>query len=241
MKNTKEVIFELTGKTELNVTKKCKVTLDETIDIENLPEGLDELIKNRFLRDSNQSFQEETVTILKDEDCDLFENERENSSHYDDDNLIYMSEKYGYPDYVIKRTPQWGHGLHLREKGIKSWMTFGQMDKDSFDCRTGYERYFIDYWSEVPTESFGLSREKDEIVQMWRYEDFKSIKKYCVEVGYPLENIPFKKYQNLFHKQLPNKTYKKIGGVFLLVISDIESIRRNGHSRDSTILEMIIL
>ena len=72
MENTKEVIFELTGKTELFVVKKCKVTLDETIDIENLPKGLDELIKGRFLRNSKHphQFQEETVTILKDEDCD---------------------------------------------------------------------------------------------------------------------------------------------------------------------------
>ena len=55
-KNTKEVIFELTGKTELFVVKKCKVTLDETIDIDNPPEGLHELIKDRFLRNYKKSF-----------------------------------------------------------------------------------------------------------------------------------------------------------------------------------------
>ena len=68
-----------------------------------------------------------------------------------------MSEGYGsYPDYGMRKAPKWGTCLHLKEKGIKSWLTFGQMDKDGFDHRTSYERYFIDIRSQVPMEEFGF-------------------------------------------------------------------------------------
>jgi len=230
MKNTKEVVFELTGKTE--VVQKVRVTLDEEIDIDNPPIGFHELIKVRFLRKyGKQSFQEETIKILNDEDCDSFKNE-------DDDNLIYISEVYGgYSNNEMRRIPKWGCCRFMIDKGIKSVMTFGQMSINRFECLTVYKKYFQDSW-EIPEEVFYLTKEKDEIIEMWENKDFKSIKNHTHSWG----NTPrFKSLTNLFEKRSPNKEYQKVGGVFLLVITDIESYRRNDNSQDSTILEKIIL
>jgi hypothetical protein len=236
MENTKEVVFELTGKTE--VVKKVKVTLDETIDIDNPPNGLYELIKERFLRNYNQkTFQEETITILNDEDCDTFENEFMNGQSYDD-YLIYMSEEFSsYPTYSLEPTPQWGCCRFMIDKGIKSVMTFGQMDIESFENLSVYNKYFEDSY-EIDGEHYYFTKEKDEIIEMWENKDFKSIKNDTHSWG----DIPkFKLFHNLFEERSPNKEYQKVGGIFLLVIRDIESFRRNDNSKDSTILEKIIL
>ena len=222
----KEVLFELTGRTE--VVNKVKVRFDKTVDFENLSsDELENLVINEFLRRKDNygrqiPFQTETVKILKDEDCDSFEQE--------DDELIYMSKEdedgFSLPQLSL------GSCSHLNKYKIKSVLSFGNITTDDYIETTPNQPFFCC----TQFDFNWLTREKEEIIEMWNNKDFKSIKNYTFN-GTP----KLKMYQNLFEKRSPNKEYKKIGGVFLLVISDIDSVRRDEHSRDSTILEKIVL
>ena len=224
----KEVLFELTGRTE--VVKKVKVRLDKTIDIENLSSTeLEELVKEKFLRKSDnygggKSFQTEIVKILTDEDCDTFEQER--------DELIYMStgNEYGYNLPKISL----GSCSHLTEYNIKSVLSFGNLPTDKYVEITPDEP-FLGCYTECMDYYF-LTKEKEEIIEIWNNKDFKSIKNDSVMTsGTP----PLKMYQNLFEKELPNKEQQKMGGVFLLVITDLDSYQTNNCSKDTTILGKI--
>ena len=220
---SREVLFELTGLTK--VVKKVKVRFDEKIELpifENPSQELETLVINEFLRKKDNygrriPYQTETVKILKDEDCDSFEQE--------DDELIYMSKEdedgFSLPQLSL------GSCSHLNKYKIKSVLSFGNITTDDYIETTPNEPFFRC----TQFDSDLLTKEKEEIIEMWNNKDFKSIKNYTFN-GTP----KFKMYQNLFEKELPNKEQQNQGGVFLLLITDFDSYRTNNCSKDSTVL-----
>ena len=164
-------------------------------------------------------FQTETVKILKDEDCDSFEQE--------DDELIYMSKED--EDGLSLPKLSLGSCSHLHK--FKSVLTFGNVMIDDYIETTPDLPFFR--WTSVE-HLVWFNKEKEEIIEMWNNKDFKSIKNYTFN-GTP----KLKMYQNLFEKELPNKEQQNQGGVFLLLITDFDSWRTNNCSKDSTVLGKI--
>ena len=224
----KEVIVEFEG------TSTCRkmIRFDNDVDFENPSEELKELLFNKFLR--SQPFDKEKMRILHDENLNHYAYEEpysDGKSRPVGDELVYMDEEYFFEDQSTKKVPNLGELSCLKGLGIKSSLSYIRICPDN---------HFSSYFREGEVcDSVWFIKEKEEIHELWKKKKFQSLvalTNYSHMHNKEVEKR-FKMYHRNFEKDITTKKEEDSGGIFLLVLNDLEDVRkRNGTPENSIIL-----
>ena len=225
----REVIVEFVGTTTETVKKKIR--FEEDVDFENPSEDLKDLLFKEFL---SQSYQKMSMRILHDEDLSDYEFQKSLYTNREkeptDDHLVYMknsrivdftegfSERYGL-------LPKLGRWENLSSMEVKSILTVGSIQLDSYSRMENMSHYFGDY--DYDKDIWLFTKDKEEIRDMWENKKFKSIVESVPEgIRSARKTYHLSKYHKLFEKGISTKKQREEGETFLGILNDVDDFRK---------------